>query len=82
MLRYTRETGNDVSKIETFGDWLALIYACVVSGCRREGVAFDMSFDDFAEATTPEDVERWVAAVGVTTGGEDAAAVGEKKSLE
>lgn len=80
MLRYQRETGKEVSDISSFGDWLALIYCCVVSGCRREGVAFSLTFEDFAEATTPEDVERWVASVTPSSSDATAGAGGEKKS--
>lgn len=78
MLRYTRETGKDVSDISAFGDWLALIYCCVVSGCKREGVSFAMSLEDFADATTPEDIERWVSAVNAGVG--VSKSEGEKKS--
>lgn len=83
ILRYARETGKEISDIQTLGDWLMLLWCCIVSGCKRDGIAFGMSFDDFTEATTPEDFQRWVTAVNEvmsSADGDGGGATAEKKS--
>ena len=80
MLRFAQQTGKELSEIQTFGDWLVLLWCCIVSGCKREGIPFTMTFDDFAEATTPDDIQRWVATVNTAMASEDDGGGAEKKS--
>ena len=83
VLRYAQQTGKELSDIQTFGDWLMLLWCCIVSGCKREGIPFTMTFEDFTEATTPEDIQRWVTAVDTamsTADGDGPDATAEKKS--
>lgn len=50
----------------------------MASACKREGVAFGMSLEEFADATDPADIEEWSASMfGV--GGDDADADAGKK---
>ena len=81
MLRFKRETGKEITEIDpgSFTDLCTYLWCCVVSASKREGKEFDMSFMDFADCITPEDMNDWNMAIsGVTEAAEDSE--GEKKS--
>ena len=81
MLRFKKETGKEVTEIksENISDFLIYLYFCIVSACKRDGIRFDMSLMDFADAITQDDIVGWAKhlqeEVGETPEGE------EKKSL-
>ena len=57
MLRFKQETGRDVSEMTgSVSDLATYMWCCVVSACKREGVEFNMSLMDFADAITETDM--------------------------
>lgn len=60
MLRFKQETGRDVSEMTgSVSDLATYMWCCVVSACKREGVEFNMSLMDFADAITEADMNAW-----------------------
>lgn len=79
MLRFKQQTGRDLAESNGgFTDTFTLLWCCVASACKREGVSFGMSLEEFADATNPEDIEGWCASV-FGDGGDDADADAGKK---
>lgn len=64
-LLFTEETGRDVTELNVsdVSDLLTWVWCCVVSACRRDGVAFDISLSCFADYVLVEDVLSWVRQV-------------------
>ena len=61
MLRFKRVTGKDLAK-EALDDGnleevAALLYACVASASAADKVPFDMSFEDFCDNLSNEDMD-------------------------
>lgn len=58
MLRFKRRTNKEVQQLNPndIEEFLELIHACVVSGCKAEGVAFDLSLDEMADGLTVEEM--------------------------
>ena len=52
MVRFKRASGRDVSEISKndVSDMVLFMWCCVASACKADDVAFDLSFDDFADA--------------------------------
>lgn len=73
LLRFRERTGHDLETTDGgFSDTFTLLWCCVASACKREGVKFDMTVEDFADATTPADIEQWAATVfGKTSEGKN-----------
>jgi len=61
MLRFKRETGKEVTEIEngSISDLTAYLYCCIKSASKADGVDFDYSLEDFADALMPADLEKW-----------------------
>lgn len=55
MLRYKRMTGNDVSQLNTTDvEGLAtMLYCCVVSACKADGVEWQEDFESFCDMIEP-----------------------------
>ena len=72
MLRFKRETGMEVSEIGANDLSLLATYmwCCVKSGCNRDGIAFDLTLEDFADRVTPATVQAWSAAIAEDAGGD------------
>jgi hypothetical protein len=66
MVRYKRNTGEDVSKMrqDDIEQVTMLLFCMTSAACRREEVEFGLSFDDFADALTPDDFAAAYAAFG------------------
>lgn len=81
LLRFQRETGHDLEQTDgSFADTFTLLWCCVMSACKREGKKFGMSLEDFADATSPEDIQAWGAQIfGADSGAEETDSDGEKK---
>lgn len=79
MLRFKRETGKEVTEIDatSLSDLCAYLYCCVASAASADGIAFDLSFMDFADKLNPEEMNAWVEAMQV----KPAAEGGEKKRV-
>lgn len=76
MLRFKQQTGRDLTDSDGgFCDTFTLLWCCVASACKREGVSFGMSLEEFADATDPADIEEWSASMF----GDDADADAGKK---
>lgn len=56
MLRFKQETDKDVSQMkpDDMGDLITLLWCCVASASKAEGVEFGMSLMDFADCLDPE----------------------------
>lgn len=69
MVRYKRASGQDVSEIGTkdVSNLVLFMWCCVVSACKADGVDFDLSFEDFADALEPDALG---AFLGTMEGGE------------
>lgn len=77
MLRFKRETGHDITATDGgAGDMCIFMWCCVSSSCNADGVAFDMSLEDFADAIGTDELAQWSAAVTEGAG----SGAGEKKT--
>ena len=61
LLRFKRETGRDVSQtgqndVEAL---ITLLWCCVVSASKADGVEFSMTLLDFADQLSPDTLTRW-----------------------
>ena len=80
MLRFKKETGKEVTELNngSFSDLCCYLYCCVASASAADKVPFDLTFMDFADALSPEDMTAWATQMQP-----DAAQIGkgeEKKS--
>lgn len=69
MLLFKQNTGKDVSQIDldNVEEAMRLMWCCVVSQCRAEGVDFEIDFQLFCDLLSPEDVARWNQALAENT---------------
>ena len=69
MVRFEKETGRDISAIDTgkISDLCTYLYCCVAAASNKEGKEFNMSFEDFADRLTPEDMAEWNKAISADT---------------
>ena len=75
LLRFKDQTGHDLEESTGgFSETFMLLWCCVQGACRREGVEFGLTLEEFADATDPSDIEAWAAALYGTgdSGGEEA----------
>lgn len=81
MLRFKRETGKEVGDIKDTDLSLmaTLIWCCVASACKADGVQFDESLDDFCDMVGTEEMQRINAAL---SGGGDAAPEADPKKKD
>lgn len=58
---FKKETGKEISELKAgeISEMFVFIWACVVSACRREGIEFTMTLDEFGDWITPADVAAW-----------------------
>ncbi len=70
MLRFKRETGKDVSKMnpDETSDMITFMWACTASACNADRVEFGMSLEEFADRLDPAELntfyEQQQAAAG------------------
>lgn len=79
LLRFKRETGRDVSQtgqndVEAL---ITLLWCCVVSASKADGVEFGMSLMDFADLLSLDTLTRWSEAMEANGEAES-----EKKTAE
>lgn len=86
MLRFKRATGKDLAKEalddENLEEVAELLYACIASASAADKVPFDMSFEDFCDCLSAEDMDAMQALLVEPDGAEDpggSEAVGEQK---
>lgn len=64
MLRFKRETGYDISKSSgDISDSIVLLYCCILSACKADGVTFPYDLDTFADNTPVDVVTEWAASI-------------------
>ena len=65
LVRFKEVTGKDASRIDSgdITEVATLLWCCVVSACKRAGIDFEMSFIEFADRLTPQDMEHFVTAM-------------------
>ena len=65
MLLYRRNMGKDVSQMQEgdLEEMLMLMWCCVASACRADGVDFDIDFERFCDLLTPQDMGEWNKAM-------------------
>jgi hypothetical protein len=63
MLLFKRETGREVTELQQsdLSDVVMLLWCCVRSSSRADGIDFDMSIEDFADCIEPGDIAAWQA---------------------
>lgn len=65
MLRFKRETGREVTDIQTdsLSDMCTYLWCCVTSASKHDGLDFGMSLMDFADSVSPDDMTEWANSV-------------------
>lgn len=66
-LLYAERTGLDFTLAVQQGkvggvEIATLLWSAIRSACRADGVVFDVSFEDFCDRVTPEEISEWYAA--------------------
>lgn len=71
MLRFRKETGKEVTEISggSLTDLCTYLYCCVASASAADGLDFNMSLMDFADALSPEDMSAWANSMQDNAGG-------------
>lgn len=64
LRRFRNTTGEDFLKLQADGKLTAehlavLLWACIVTQCKVEGIDFDFSCEDFLDRVTPDEVSAW-----------------------
>ena len=79
MLRFKRETGKEVTDMDggSLTDICTFLWCCIVSACKADGIPFDMSLMEFADAVSPDDISQWTKSVN--EGVEDSESDSKKK---
>lgn len=79
MLRFKRETGKEVTDMDggSLTDICTFLWCCIVSACKADGIPFDMSLMEFADAVSPDDMSQWTKSVN--EGVEDSESDSKKK---
>ena len=79
MLRFKRETGKEVTDMDggSLTDICTFLWCCIVSACKADGITFDMSLMEFADAVSPDDMSEWTKSVN--EGGEVSESDSKKK---
>lgn len=79
MLRFTRETGKELSEALTFTDQITYLWCCVVSACSADGIEFGMDLLTFADHLDAEDVQAWSEAIESTNSTDETDSAGTAK---
>ena len=80
LLRFKQQTGKELADSDGgFADTFTLLWCCVASACKREGVSFGMSLEEFADATDPGDIEEWSSSLFAASADDGTAGAGKKK---
>lgn len=69
LMRFKRETGKDVSRMEAtdLTENLILIWCCIMSACVVDNVVFEWSAQELADRLGPEDVAQLVNELSAGT---------------
>lgn len=79
MLRFKRETGKEVTETTegSLSDIVTLLWCCIVSASKADGIDFDMDLMTFADAIDVDTAMAWAASIQE---GQETAESDEKKS--
>jgi hypothetical protein len=78
MFRYEEQTGKKVQSMTgSVSETARLIYCMTLSACERDKVEFNMTFMEFCDALSAEDLEQW--SVALTSAGDDTQSTDKKK---
>jgi len=81
MLRYHRETGNEVSDIKgSISEFATLLYCCTKSACLADHVDFGLTLDEFCDNIEASEIEGMLHVIQGEPS-EGSGESGEKKSL-
>lgn len=82
MVRFKRETGKEINEIDfnSITELCTYLWCCICAASNREGKEFKLSFIDFADNTSPEDMREWTKAIQAKEGEGDTEEDAEKKS--
>ena len=69
LLRFKRETGKDVGQIsqDDVTDLITLLWCCVASASKADGVEFGMELMDFADQLDPDTLTGFYTEMGKDT---------------
>lgn len=69
MLLFKQETGHDITKVDgsDMCELFTYLYCCVKSASRRDGIPFNLTLEEFADNTSPEDLMAWAQAINSAT---------------
>lgn len=80
LMLLERETGKRAEQCDTLSDQCVFLWACCKSACRREGVEFDYTIEDFADNITPDDLVAWANAQALAAGTTESGESEKKKA--
>lgn len=82
MLRFRRETGHDVNRIESdnVAELIIFIWCCTASACNADGVEFGYSLDDFADRLDPTALNSFYLEMAEDGGGTEEKKTGNPTS--
>ncbi len=65
MLLFKQNTGKDVAQLENgnLEEMLMLMWCCMKSASRADGMEMDIDFDLFCDLLSPEDMTKWNTAM-------------------
>lgn len=71
LRRFKAESGKEVSEIGSeVSEIGTLLWACVASACKADGIEFGMSVDDFADLVDLETINQFAASM-TSAGGDN-----------
>lgn len=61
MLRFKEVAGKEITEMDprSISDLIRFLWCCIAGACKREGISFDYSLMDFADAIGPDDLASW-----------------------
>ncbi len=68
LVMFKDMTGSDISKGMENMDLVTftmLLYSCIKSACRADGIEFSPTFEEFCDRVTTADIMAWVASANV-----------------
>lgn len=70
LLRYKRETGQDISKLESSdtSGMVIFLWCCVVSASKADGVEFNMTLEEFADSCEVETLNNFTDQMAKASG--------------
>ena len=82
MMRFKNETGKDVSKMDTTDvtEQVTLLWCCIVSASKADGVEFGIGLMDFADMLDPETLKGFYTSMEEEEGADPEKKTGQPTS--